>query len=92
MQHVPTEASAQAVRAFRGDSGPVAIRNGARTVQLTSAAALTFYLDVPLTVRTVGRLAQAVDSADTLERASAALNELGVRTELDLEIEVAAGA
>ena len=91
IQHVPTEASAQAVRAFRGDSGQVAIRNGARTVDLTSAAALTFYLDVGVTVRTVGRLARAVDDADTLERASAALNALGVRTELDSELDVAAG-
>lgn len=88
---VPTEASAQAVRAFRGGSGQVSIRNGARTVQLSSAAALTFYLDVGVTVRTVGRLAQAVADADSLERASAALNALGVRTELDLELEVVAG-
>ena len=91
MAHVPTEASAQAVRAFRGDRGQVAIRNGARMVELTSAAALTFYLDVEVTVRTVGRLARAVDDAGTLERASAALNALGVRTELDLEMDVAAG-
>jgi hypothetical protein len=88
---VPTEASAQAVRAFRGGSGQVTIRNGARTVQLSSAAALTFYLDVGVTVRTVGRLARAVDGADSLEQASAALNALGVRTELDLELDVVAG-
>ncbi len=91
MEFVPTEASAQAVRAFRGGSGQVAIRNGARTVHLSSAAALTFYLDVGVTVRTVGRLARAVDDADSLEQASAALNTLGVRTELDLERNVAAG-
>ena len=42
-------------------------------------------------MRTVGRLARAVDDADTLERASAALNALGVRTELDLEMDVVAG-
>ena len=91
MRHVPTEASAQAVRAFRGDSGQVAIRNGARRVELSSAAALTFYLDVGVTVRTAGRLAQAVDGADNLEEASAALNALGVRTELDLERDVVLG-
>ncbi len=91
MELVPTEASAQAVRAFRGVSGEVTIRNGARTVQLSSAAALTFYLDVSVTVGTVGRLARAVDDADSLEQANAALNALGVRTELDLERDVAVG-
>jgi hypothetical protein len=91
MKLVPTEASAQAVRAFRGGSGQVTIRSGARTVQLSSAAALTFYLDVGVTVRTVGRLARTVDGADSLAEANAALNALGVRTELDLELDVVPG-
>src|SRR6185436_11077882 len=91
MELVPTEASAQAVRAFRGGSGQVTIRNGARTVQLSSAAALTFYLDVGVTVRTVGRLARTVDGADSLEEANAVLNALGVRTELDLELDLVPG-
>ncbi len=85
MKLVPTEASAQAVRAFRGACGPVPIRRGAATVQLTSLAALTLYLDVRATMHTTGRLANAVASATTLEEANAALNRLGVRTELDLE-------
>lgn len=88
---VPTEASAQAVSAFRGASGQVKIRNGARTVELSSAAALTFYLDVGVTVRTVGRLARAVGDADSLEQANAELNALGLRTELDLELDVVFG-
>lgn len=82
---VPTEASAQAVRAFRGSSGPVPIRGGAATVQLSSLAALTLYLDVGATIRATGRLAAAVAGATTLEQANQALNRLGVRTELDLE-------
>jgi hypothetical protein len=88
---VPTEASAQAVRAFRGASGVATIRGGARSLELTSAAALTFYLDVEVTVRVVGRLAQAVADAESLEQASWALNELGLRTELDRELDAAAG-
>jgi hypothetical protein len=60
-------------------------------VQLSSAAALTFYLDVGVTVRTVGRLARTVDGADSLAEANAALNALGVRTELDLELDVVPG-
>jgi hypothetical protein len=88
---VPTEASAQAVRAFRGASGVATIRGGTRSFELTSAAALTFYLDVEVTVRSVGRLARAVADAQSLKQASWALNELGLRTELDRELDAAAG-
>jgi hypothetical protein len=90
VQVVPTEASAQAVRAFRGISGPVPIRGGAATVELTTLAAMTLYLDVGATMRATGRLAQAVASATTLTEANEALNRLGVRTELDLESDAAA--
>jgi hypothetical protein len=89
---VPTEASALAVRAFRGASGPATIRDGLRTVELSSLAALTLYLDVEPTLQACGRLARAVASADSLERANEALNRLGVRTELDLEQKAAACA
>ena len=85
---VPTEASAQAVRAFRGASGLTAIRGGARTLELTSIAAMTLYLAVEAT----GGLALAVDGADSLEEANEALHAIGVRTELDLEREVEAPA
>jgi hypothetical protein len=85
MEFVPTEASAQAVRSFRGASGKVPIRGGARSVELTLLASVTFYLDVEVTLRTTGRLAQAVADADNVVEASAALNALGVETELDLE-------
>jgi hypothetical protein len=87
---VPTEASAQAVRAFRGAHGPVAIRGGAQTFDLSVVAAATFYLDVEVTYTSVGRLARAVAAADSLEAANRALGELGVRTELDLERDAAA--
>jgi hypothetical protein len=87
MKLVPTEASAQAVRAFRGDRGPVTIRDGARTFELSPVAAMTFYLDAEVTYATVGRLARAVFGACSLEEANEALGRLGVRTELDLELE-----
>ena len=89
---VPTEASAQAVRAFRGASGPVPIRGGARTVELSSVASLTFYLDVEATIHAVGRLAGAVDGATSLEEANDALHAIGVSTELDLEREAQAAS
>jgi hypothetical protein len=88
---IPTEASAQAVRAFRGDAGQVKIRGGARTVELSPLASITFYLEVEATIRATGRLARAVDEADSLEHANDALNAIGVRTELDLERDAARG-
>ncbi len=89
IEQIPTEASAQAVRSFRGAAGRVAIRGGARTVELSALASVTFYLDVEAMLRSTGRLAVAVAEAESLEQANDALNALGVRTELDLEREAA---
>lgn len=82
---VPTEASAQAVRAFRGVSGDVPIRDGRRTVPLSPLAALTFFFYVPAAIRSAARLALAVREAGSLDEANAILRSLGVRTELDWE-------
>jgi hypothetical protein len=82
---VPTEASAQAVRAFRGARGPTPIRGGRRTVELTAVATASFFFDVSAALRSAARLAAAVRDAESLEDANRILNELGVRTELDLE-------
>jgi hypothetical protein len=61
-------------------------------VELTATAALTFYLEIEATVAAAGRLARAVEGAGSIEEASAALNAIGVSTELDLEREAAAAA
>jgi hypothetical protein len=82
---VPTEASAQAVRAFRGVAGEVPIREGRRTVLLSPLAAVTFFFLVPAAVRSAARLALAVRDAADLDEANAILRSLGVRTELDWE-------
>ncbi len=89
IRHVPTEASAQAVQAFRSAAGQAAIRGGAREIERTAAAAVTFYFDVRVAYETRGRLAQAVGGASSLEEANQAMASLGVRTELDLEREAA---
>jgi hypothetical protein len=89
---VPTEASAMAVRAFRGASGTAAIRGGSRTLELSVAAATTFYIDVEVAMDVCGTMARAVSDAASLEEANDALGALGIRTELDLEREVAAAA
>jgi hypothetical protein len=90
LQFVPTEASAQAVRAYRGVSGTVSIRGGTRSFELTSLAAQTVFLDVAATIAAAGRLARALAAAPSLEQANDALHALGVRTELDLERDAAA--
>jgi hypothetical protein len=89
VQMVPTEASAMAIRCFRGDTGSTTIRRGRRTVPLSPIGALTFYLDPVAAVSSAARLAAAVMDAGSLEEANDLLNALGVRTELDLEREAA---
>ena len=91
VEAVPTEASAQAVRAFRGVSGEVPIRNGRRTVLLSPLAAVTLFFLIPAAVRSAARLALAVRDAADLQEANAILRSLGVRTELDWEMERARG-
>jgi hypothetical protein len=86
---VPTEASAQPLRCARGERGPVEIRAGRRTVQLSALGALTFYFDVAAALGSAARLAHAVRDASDLEDAHERLHAIGVRTELDLEREAA---
>ena len=82
---VPTEASAQALRCFRGERGSTPIRGGRRSVELTPVGALTIYFDVPAALGSAARLARAVREAPDLEAANDVLHGLGVRTELDYE-------
>jgi hypothetical protein len=82
---VPTEASLQAVRCARGETGEVEIRGGRRTVRLTPVGALTFFFDVPAAYGLVAPLAREVSGAGDLEAARDALAALDIRTELDYE-------
>ncbi len=91
VKEVPTEASAMAIRCFRGHTGVAEIRRGLRTVALSPLGALTIYLDPSKAVSSAARLANAVMDAGSMDEANDALNALGVRTELDLERETAAG-
>ena len=86
VEAVPTEASAQALRAFQGVIGDVEIRDGRRTVPLSPLAAVTFFFQIPAALRSAARLALAVREAADLDEANAILRSLGVRTELDWEI------
>jgi hypothetical protein len=86
---VPTEASAQALRCFRGEVGEVTIRAGRRRVQLSAIGALTVYFDIGAALRSAARLAAAVRGANDLDAANEILRGRGIRTELDYERELA---
>ena len=85
VEAIPTEASAQALRCFHGETGHATIRQGRRTVELSPVGALTFYFDVAAAVSSAARLAAAVGDARDLDHANELLRALGVRTELDYE-------
>ena len=89
-REVPTEASVQAARCFRGETGEVEIRGGRRRVRLTPVGALTFLYDLDVAFDAAAPLARAVADAADLDAARDALAALGVRTELDYERERAA--
>jgi hypothetical protein len=87
---IPTEASLQAVRCARGETGEATIRDGRVTVQLGPVGALALFFDVGVAFRETAPLARAVAETDDLEQARASLQTLGVRTELDYQRERAA--
>ena len=82
---IPTEASAQALRCFRGEVGEATIRRGRRTVELSPVGALTFYFDIAKAIWSAARLAASVIDARDLDHANELLHDLGVRSELDYE-------
>jgi hypothetical protein len=86
---VPTEASAMALRAARGERGTVPIRGGRRTVELTAAGGEIVLLDCAVTVATAARCAALVAGAGSLEQANAILRAEGIATELDWEAHTA---
>ncbi len=92
VERIPTEASAQALRAFRGAHGTAEIRDGRRKLELGPAAAGTVYFDIAVALEATARRAVAVLDASDLDDANRILSDLGVRTELDWEIAAAASA
>lgn len=84
---VPTEASALPVRCAQGAIGFATVR-GVPVVQ-TVASTVTFYLDAKVVYETVSAPARAVMASRSLDEANAALNAMGLTTELDVERAVA---
>jgi hypothetical protein len=87
VEAIPTEASAQALRCYRGEIGTASIRGGRRTVELSPLGATTIYFDIGVALRSAARLARAVREAADLEEANELLHDLGLQTELDFERE-----
>jgi hypothetical protein len=89
VEAVPTEASALALRAFRGESGRIEIRGGRRHVDLRPLAAATTFFDPAVAARSAARLAPAVYDAPDLDAANEILRRREIRTELDYERDAA---
>lgn len=84
LEVVTTEASRLPVEVARGGRGEATIRDGARTVELTPASTVTFYLD-PEAVAATSDFDKYVTKTTSFEEAHAALTEAGYQTELELE-------
>jgi hypothetical protein len=82
---IPTEASAMALRCARGVLGATPIRDGRRTVQLTAAGGLVFFVDPVVAFGSAARCAQLVAQAGSLAQANAILLGHGIATELEWE-------
>lgn len=90
---VPTEASRLPVDYLRGRVGEVGfIRSGKRSVKLSVASTVTFYISPGVVARKISKPARAVADCSTLEEANEALHAIGLCTELDLERERQRGA
>lgn len=82
---IPTEASLQAIRCARGETGRVPIRDGRRHVELGPIGAITFFFDPQIAFDGEAPLARAVADAGSLDAARDILDEMGVKSELDYE-------
>ena len=76
----------------RGEAGPTVIRGGRRTLELMPAVALTVYFDVTVAYEASAPLARAVFDAGSLDEANEIMRGLGVRSELDWELDAASDA
>lgn len=81
---VPTEASRLPVEAARGELGERSIRDGARSLNLTAASTVTFYLDTAA-VAAVSDPVKRVRAVEDLEAAHESLRSAGYVTELAIE-------
>ncbi|MHB9286491.1 DUF1152 domain-containing protein [Halobacteriales archaeon Cl-PHB] len=84
LEVVETEASRLPVEASRGGIGERSIRSGQRSLTLTAASTVTFYLD-PAAVAAASDLASLVRDSESVEAAHEALQAAGYATEIGYE-------
>ena len=85
---VLTEASAVPVQCFRGAWGETQIRGDRRRVKLTPLTAITFFVSTAILFETLARPARVVAGTSSLQAANDALHAIGIKSELDLELEL----
>lgn len=87
IETVPTEASRVPVECARGVEGSYNIRSGSRPVRLSPVMTCTFYLSPRVVHETVSMTSRAVAGCASFAEANEALHALGIKTEMDLELE-----
>ena len=88
VEEIPTEASRCPVEYAGGVARRFPIRGGARLVEPDMRSTVTFYVDPRVVYEKISKPARAVSECRTIEEASRALNAEGIRTELDIDVEL----
>jgi hypothetical protein len=84
---VPTEASRLPVEAAKGIFDRTSIRSGRRSVSLSIISTITFYLSPSVVFEKISEPARTISDCRSLAEANVALHNLGLKTELDYELE-----
>ncbi len=87
LECVVTEASRIALLAFRGYYGEYSIRGGTRKVFVTPVNTITFFMDAA-TVYDISPLAKLVDDTSSFQEIVDRMNNAGIYTEYNLEIDI----
>ncbi len=84
---VPTEASRMPVLVAKGEFVETNIRSGRRHVSLSMSSTVTYYFSPAVLYEKLSVLSRRVSGARSLTEANEALHTVGVRTELDIELD-----
>lgn len=84
---VPTEASRLPVEGAKGIFNRTTIRSGRRSVSLSMISTITFYLSPSVVFEKISKPARTISECGSLAEANEALHKLGLKTELDYELE-----
>lgn len=87
IETVPTEASRSPVMYAEGKFETTKIRSGTVKVELNYSSTSTIYIDVAVMFEKVSMLARAVSESGDLMDSRKILNEMGIKTEFDIEEE-----